>query len=68
MSQDDLSVVLNHAGIQLQQFQVRLMIQGGGAIIPGPVFPPIPLHDGSRLESRRVETIQGPMTALYLRQ
>ncbi len=66
MSAVDLAAVLAHAGLQLAPFQVRLLIQGGGAIIPGGLFPPIPLPDGGTLISREVDTCAGPRTAVYV--
>ena len=62
----DLSVVLAHAGLALAPFQVRLLSHGGGAIVDGPVFPPIPLPDGGSLVARRVLTVAGERTAVYL--
>lgn len=67
MSTADLATVLAHAGLSLQPFQIRLLLQGGGAIVPGAPFPPIPLPDGGSLISRAVDTCAGPRTAVYVR-
>lgn len=66
MTYDALTDAMAHAGVSLLGFQVRLMLQGGGALVGIPPFAPIDLGTGHAVISRRVDTQAGPRTAIYL--